>query len=190
MLQKTIFDSERISNLLRKFSLMYFRINDWEILGAMPTSSSKCVVVAAPHTTWLDLPYSLMLASCFNMKIYWMGKEELFGKPFGNIMRFLGGISIKRNQRSNKTDFYATVLRESTKSLQLVIAPAGTRKNTPVREWRRGYYDIAVKAGVPIVVGYINYKERTAGIGGIYHPTGNYENDIKVIENFYRDHIM
>jgi 1-acyl-sn-glycerol-3-phosphate acyltransferase len=189
MLQKTIFDSGWINNLLRKFSLFFFRVNDWEILGAVPRSVQKCVIVAAPHTTWLDLPYSLMLASCLKMKIYWMGKEELFAKPFGGIMRWLGGISIKRNERSRKTDFYASVLRESSRPLHLVIAPAGTRKNMPAREWKRGYYDISVKAGVPIVLGYINYKERIAGIGKIFIPTGNYDDDIKFIEDFYRGHI-
>lgn len=187
MLQKTIFDSTILCAIVRRFSTFYFRITKWKLQTIVDPSRMRCVIVAAPHTTWRDLPYSLMLAFHFNMRVFWIGKEELFVWPFKGVLLWLGGIPVKRNERSEQTDICGKRLRESKMPLQLVIAPSGTRKNTPVEYWRRGYWEIARKGNVPLLLGYINYTERQAGIGEIIKPTMNYGEAVAIIKTFYKE---
>lgn len=189
MLQKTIFDCVRCRILLQKISTWFFKFKKWTLVGEIPPTIKKYVIAAAPHTTWLDLPCSLMIASHFQMRIFWIGKEELFVWPFKGFLGWIGGLAVKRSGNLHKTDYFGKMLREYKGSLQLVIAPAGTRKNIPVALWKRGYYDIAVKAGVPIVFFFINYTKKEAGVGMIFYPTNDYNIDIKIIEKFYKTYV-
>lgn len=185
MLQKTIFDNGVISSLLRKIAVMFFRYKKWKILDDLPSSLTKAVVVAAPHTTGFDLPYAILVASYLNLPIYWIGKEELFIWPFKDILMWLGGIPVKRNRGANQTPVLGALIRESQKKVFLIIAPAGTRKNVPVAEWNKGYYRIAMYADAPIVFAYLDYRYKVARVSFPFIPTGDYDADIVVPENFY-----
>jgi 1-acyl-sn-glycerol-3-phosphate acyltransferase len=66
----------------------------------------------------------------------------------------------------------------------LVVAPEGTRSRTT--QWKTGFYQIALKAGVPIVAAGPDYPTRRGVIGPIIRPTGNYEEDLKPAFDFYR----
>lgn len=189
MLQKTVFDSWWISAILRRCSIWFFSINDWEVKGKVPSTITKCVIVAAPHTRALDLPYMLMLAYMFRLRVFWIGKQELFFFPFKKILLYLGGIPIERGIKSEKTTFFGNLLKDSPERLHLVIAPAGTRKNLHIKEWSTGFYYIALHAHVPIILAYLDYKNRCAGIGEIFFPTGNYEKDMVHLEAFYAPYL-
>ena len=79
-------------------------------------------------------------------------------------------------------EYAANVIKERER-ITLIICPEGTRKR--VERWKRGFYQIAMEAGVPISLGYIDYKTRTCGIMSIFHPTGDYEKDIQEIQKQY-----
>jgi 1-acyl-sn-glycerol-3-phosphate acyltransferase len=113
-----------------------------------------------------------------------MGKETVFKKPFGGIMRWLGGIAINRDSRHGVVDQVAKQLKESCK-LVIVIAPSGTRKRGEY--WKSGFYWIAHKAQVPILCGYLDYGHRKAFLGLCFVPTGNVKEDMDRIRNFYKD---
>ena len=66
----------------------------------------------------------------------------------------------------------------------LVITPEGTRQR--VNQWKKGFYQIATDNNVPIVLAYIDYQEKKGGVGPLFHPTGNFDTDMKEIEKFYR----
>ena len=61
---------------------------------------SNCVVIAAPHTSNWDFILMLLFAGAFGQKINWMGKSNLFIKPFGYLLRQIGGISVNRSQKN------------------------------------------------------------------------------------------
>ena len=63
------------------------------------------------------------------------------------------------------------------------MAPEGTRKKVPY--WKTGFYQIAVRAGVPIALGYLDYQRRIAGIGPVLTPCGDPEADLEIIRKFY-----
>ena len=76
-------------------------------------------------------------------------------------------------------------LFHSNKTMMVVITPEGTHRK--VRHWKKGFYQIAVAANVPIALAFIDYGTKTGGIGPLFYPTGNYESDIKEIMDFYKD---
>ena len=84
---RTIFDTPIVNTLLRAVSLAFLRLAGWKVEGSLPAGASKCVLIAAPHTSNWDLPYTLFTAFALNLNIYWMGKQSLFKWPFGALMR-------------------------------------------------------------------------------------------------------
>jgi hypothetical protein len=40
---------------------------------------------------------------------------------------------------------------------------------------------------VPIVLGFLDYRRKTGGIGPLVNPTGSIETEMKIIRNFYAD---
>lgn len=185
MFQKTIFRSKWIATILQKIATHFFRTKKWKLVELFPSSVTKAVIVAAPHTTGFDLLYSILLGGYFKLPLYFIGKKELFIWPFKTTLAWLGVIPIDRGSSTGKTKFYGDLLRKSDTSMFLVIAPAGTRKNKPVEEWNRGYYYIALYAEVPLIFGFIDYNNKSAGTSFPFNPTGDYEKDMEVIKKFY-----
>ena len=74
---------------------------------------------------------------------------------------------------------------EKNDSLILTVPPAGTRKR--VLNWKTGFYHIANGAGVPIAMGFLDYKRKVGGIGSVLQPTGDIEADMQIIRSFYQD---
>jgi len=68
----------------------------WKVEGNIPRDLKKCVMIAAPHTSHRDLPYTLMTAFALNAKVYWMEKDEIFKPPYSGIMMWMGGIPVDR----------------------------------------------------------------------------------------------
>jgi 1-acyl-sn-glycerol-3-phosphate acyltransferase len=67
---------------------------------------------------------------------------------------------------------------------QLAIAPEGTRKKND--NWKSGFYYIALHAGVPITLAYIDYSKKEVGIFKNVYPTGNSYKDIEEIKQYYK----
>jgi len=179
----TIFRTPVVNTTLRALSAGFLRLNGWTLEGALPPSARKCVFIAAPHTSNWDLPYTLMASFVFGLDIHWMGKASIFRFPFGGVMRWLGGIAVKREQSNNLVAVSAQVLREAEGPLQLVVPPEGTR--AAVRRWKTGFYYIALQAQVPIVMAYMDYERKVAGLGPVFVPTGDIEADMLKIKAFY-----
>lgn len=179
----TIFDTPVVNTLLRAFSRFTLRITGWKIEGALPTHAAKSVLIAAPHTSNWDLPYTLMLAFSLRLRVYWMGKHSLFKAPFGGVMRWLGGIPVNREQSGNLVATSAQAMREADGPMQLIVPPEGTRGKT--RHWKTGFYFIAQQAGVPIVLAFVDYGRKVGGLGPVFEPTGDLDSDMARIKAFY-----
>lgn len=179
----TIFTTPIVNTLLRKFSVFFLKAKGWKIEGTLPKGASKCVFIAAPHTSNWDLPYTLMVAFSLRLNIYWMGKQSIFTFPFGGLMRWLGGIAVNRAASSNLVSASAQALMNAEGPVQLVIPPEGTRSKT--RFWKTGFYYIALEANVPILMAYMDYQSKVSGIGPMLHPTGDIEKDMEIIKAFY-----
>ena len=113
----------------------------------------------------------------------YLGKSQLFKPPFGWFFRLTGGIPVDRKKHNSLVTFTAELFNQS-EELVVGIAPEGTRKR--VEKWKQGFYHIAVGANVPIVLSFMDYKSKEAGVGKILYPSGDIEKDMSVIEEFYQ----
>lgn len=179
----TVFDTPVINTLLRWGSVAFLRLTGWKVEGALSPGVGKCVLIAAPHTSNWDLPYTLMAAFAFRLHPYWMGKAQIFRFPFGGVMRWLGGIPVRREQSNNLVQASIDALTAATRPVQLVVPPEGTRSK--VRQWKTGFYYIARGAGLPIQLTYMDYHAKRLGIGPVFETTGDIERDMAAIKAFY-----
>lgn len=182
-LHYTIFDTPVVRTLVRWFSIVFLWLNGWRTVGRLP-EAPKLVLIAAPHTSNWDLPYMLFVAFVLKARVYWMGKDAIFRWPFGRLFKWLGGIPIDRSKTNNVVSQSIEQLSKNEK-LILTVPPAGTRKR--VLNWKTGFYHIANGAGVPIAMGFLDYKKKVGGIGSVLQPTGDIEADMQIIRSFYRD---
>lgn len=180
-MQYTIFDVPLLKNLLRGLSILVLNIFGWRREGRIP-DIPKYVVIAAPHTSNWDFPITLAMLFAFKLKVYWMGKDTLFCWPFRPFFRFLGGIPIDRSRSANVVEQSIQAFRERAK-LAMMISPEGTRRN--VSYWKTGFYYIASGAGVPIVLGFLDYLRKAGGFGHVMEPTGDMDADMEKIHVFY-----
>ncbi len=182
-MHRTIFNTPVVNTLLRTASVAFLRLNGWQIQGTLPPEAAKSVLIAAPHTSNWDLPYTLMVAFALRLNICWMGKHSLFRWPVGGLMRWLGGVAVDRGKNNNLVAASAATIRQSTGSLQLVVPPEGTRGKT--RQWKTGFYFIALQAQVPIILAYMDYHRKLSGLGPVFTPSGDVEADMAEIKRFY-----
>jgi len=183
MQHTTIFRSQLLTRLLRWICTAILRADGWQIEAGLPPGLSKCVLIAAPHTSNWDFVYLLLASFALRLNIYWMGKASLFAGPFGPVMRWLGGIAVIREQSGNLVAASVEALKNAEGPVQLVVPPEGTRSR--VRRWKTGFYYIAVGAELPILPAYLDFGQRRLGLGPVFHPTGDIERDMPQIQAFY-----
>ena len=182
-MQRTIFTTPVVNSLLRAGSVAFLRWNGWKLQGQMPARTPKSVLIAAPHTSNWNLPYTLMVAFALRLNVCWMGKASIFRWPLGGVMRWLGGIAVDRDKSTNLVAASAVKLTEARGEMQLIVPPEGTRGHT--RHWKTGFYCIAQQAQVPIVLAFLDYERRVGDLGPIFQPTGDIERDMAEIKRFY-----
>ena len=182
-MHRTIFTTPVVNTLLRGFSIAFLKLTGWKVEGSLPPEARKCVLIAAPHTSNWDLPYTLMVSFVLRMDVYWMGKQSIFKPPFSNIMQWLGGIAVNREQSNNLVAASAQAIVKADGMVQLIVPPEGTRSKATY--WKTGFYYIALGAKVPIVMAYMDYAQKRAGLGPLFYPSGNIDKDMVEIKAFY-----
>ncbi len=168
---------------MKWISRLYLWLIGWKTASVLPPSVKKCVLVAAPHTSNED--YSICLATLYaaGVRIRFLAKKDLFRFPLGILMRATGGIPVDRSKHTNMVEAMIDMFRQQER-LILMIPVEGTRGY--VKDWKSGFYHTALGAGVPIALGFLDYGTKTAGFGDLFYPTGNYQQDLKEIQTFYR----
>ena len=172
---------------LKKIWIKWVKLLGWKFNlpeeGSRP-ELERCVFVVAPHTSSLDfiIGATFLWSCCSNGKVFI--KKELFRWPLGNLLRKLGCISIDRGNRKN--DMVGTAVRKFAdgKPLSIAITPEATRK--PTKRWKRGFWEIAHQANVPIVPAYIDFKKKEIGLFDTIWPTGDYEADLSKVQILYK----
>ncbi len=144
---------------------------------------AKSVLCVAPHTSNWDFIYGMLFKKAVHLDAHFFMKKEWFRFPLGGLMRSLGGVPVDRSKKTALTD---QIAEEFSKHdvFHIAITPEGTRKAVP--DWKKGFYIIAQKAGVPIVLTYIDFAKKEIGYGTVFQPTGNMESDMAEIKAFFR----
>jgi 1-acyl-sn-glycerol-3-phosphate acyltransferase len=172
--------------MLSTIGKLIYNLGGWKLKNKLDLSKiDKCVLVCAPHTSNWDFYYTV--AAFWQMKIpFKMFIKDAWTKPwYGFFIKKMGGIGIDRTQRNNMVDFAVTVLN-TNKNLYLLNTPEGTRKYA--EKWKNGFYHIAKKAEVPILLAFCDYKKKEAGIEVIIDPTNKSIDEVmREIEDYYRN---
>ncbi|WP_448567258.1 lysophospholipid acyltransferase family protein [Thermus sp.] len=168
---------------MQKLALFLLKAFGWT-LKIEPPPSKKYVLIGAPHTSNWDFIVGLLGLWGGRIRARFLGKKELFKPPLGYLMRALGGIPVDRSRRANLVDQVAEIFKRE-EEIAILITPEGTRGKAPY--WRTGFYYMALKAGVPIALGYADYRRKEVGIGAYLYPTGDIRKDFALIREFYQD---
>lgn len=165
---------------LAKF--IYFKVLGWKLIGTFP-ELDKCVVIVVPHTHWVDFFLGLLVRKVVNQEINYIGKKSLFKPPFGWFFRWTGGAPVDRSKNSNTVDSVVQIFNHR-KVFRFALAPEGTRKK--VQELRTGFYHIAKKAHVPIVMVAFDFGKKEVKIGEPFFPSDHQDKDFEKIHEFYK----
>lgn len=169
--------------LTQHIALALARLLGWQI-EVPPAVPAKCLIVGAHHTSGSDFFVTLLYLFASNLRFRWIAKDSAFRWPFGWLMRRLGGIPVVRSARSNFVD-QIVALYDASDRLRIAISPEGTRSEAGY--WKTGFYYIAQGAGVPILLGYVDYPRKLVGIGPQVTPSGDIDADMQVLAGFYAD---
>jgi 1-acyl-sn-glycerol-3-phosphate acyltransferase len=112
-------------------------------------------------------------------------KKEWFFWPLGPIFRKTGGIPVYRDKKTSMTDNLAETAKRS-ESFRLCITPEGTRSRNP--DWRKGFYFIALKAGLPILLYGLDFDRKLIQCTKCIMPTGDVEKDMQEIKQYFADY--
>jgi 1-acyl-sn-glycerol-3-phosphate acyltransferase len=168
---------------MRKLFILFFKLKGWKIDANLPKGYEKCVVIAAPHTSNWDFVYSLAVFFSLKIPVRFLAKAELFKWPLKPLMLNFGGMPVQRSKSSNMVDSIVELFNQH-QQLMLLIPAEGTRSK--VEKWKTGFYHVALKANVPVLLGYLDYEKKMAGFGPLLYMTGNPVTDADAIKLFYK----
>lgn len=145
----------------------------------------KYIICLAPHTSNRDFLLGQLYMRAERMKINFMMKKEWFFWPLGTIFRRIGGIPVYRSKHTRMIDQMADAAIKA-KTFRLCITPEGTRSLNP--DWKKGFYYIAMKAHIPILLYGLDYKKRLIQCTKRIIPTGDIETEMKEIKDYFRNY--
>jgi 1-acyl-sn-glycerol-3-phosphate acyltransferase len=142
----------------------------------------KGLIVVYPHTSNWDFIVGVLYKFAVGLPANWVGKDTLFRWPLGPLFKRIGGIPVNRSKSSG---FVRSLLDEFKRrdTMWVALAPEGTRSATD--HWKSGFYRIAVAAGLPVGLGYIDYSRHTVGIDTYVTLSGDPDADMQRIRGFY-----
>ena len=171
--------SRRFSRWLGRTIL---RLGGWRVIGTFP-DIPRLVLIAAPHSSNWDGIWGMAAKMALGFDARILGKDSLFWWPLSVVLRRLGVIPLDRSKPQGVVEQSIELIRQSPQ-LWFALAPEGTRK--PVQQWKAGFLKIAHGAGVPVLMAYFHYPDRTIGIGPLFHTTGDLPADMAAIRAWYR----
>jgi 1-acyl-sn-glycerol-3-phosphate acyltransferase len=176
--------------IIRNIGGVILWLMGFKVTGKLPPDLKKFVILGVPHTANRDFLMALGWLRYEGIRPMFVGKESLFYPPFGWFFKLLGGIPDNRyrKEKGEKTDSVIDVVVEAFAKNDIMafgIAPEGTRK-LAIR-WKLGFYHIATRANVPIVLGKFDYGKKEVTVAGIFYPTGDIDADMRKIMSYYTD---
>ena len=142
----------------------------------------KYIICLAPHTSNWDFILGQLYSCAEGLRINYLMKKEWFFWPLGPLFRRTGGIPVYRDKKTSMTDNLAETAKRS-ESFRLCITPEGTRSRNP--DWRKGFYFIALKAGLPILLYGVDFDRKLIQCTKSFIPTGDVEKDMLEIKQYF-----
>jgi 1-acyl-sn-glycerol-3-phosphate acyltransferase len=164
-------------------SHLVFKLTGWKSIGKAP-DLKKYIVTAAPHTSNWDFVFGLAAWNIYGMKPKYLIKKEFFYFPLNILFWLTGGVAVDRSKNNSLTDAIVDMFNAREEFI-VIFPPEGTRKK--VERWKTGFYYVALKANLPIVLGALDFKTKSSYLSEPFYPTGDIEKDFIVIREFYKN---
>ena len=162
---------------------IYHNLFGWKATGFNDFDRvKKAVIIAVPHTSWHDFYIGVLLRSVLGIHANFVGKKALFNPLTGWLFRALGGAPVVRKKNEKQVDAIARLFDEK-EEFRMAIATEGTRKK--VENWKTGFYYIAKKANVPILMFTLDFKNKENKFSEHFYPTDDVAADFKFMRSFY-----
>jgi 1-acyl-sn-glycerol-3-phosphate acyltransferase len=163
--------------------LIYFKVLGWKTAGFSDFDKvKKAVIIAVPHTSWHDFYIGVLLRSVLGIEANFVAKKSLFNPITGWLFRAMGGSPVERKKNEKQVDAIARLFEEKD-TFRMAIAPEGTRKK--VTHWKTGFYYIAKKANVPILMFTLDFENKVNRFSAPFYPTDDAESDFKCMTSFF-----
>ncbi len=160
-------------------------ITGWHVNVPEKFRIKKAVMIAAPHTSNWDLIHALPGLWLGGYRPRFFIKDDFKKIPIINwLLKWVGAIWVNRKKNNNLIKHSVEMLNRE-KELLLLVPAEGTR--SAVDKWKLGFYHIAKEAGLPILLSYLDYAKKEAGVGKMIYPSDDFEKDMLEIENFYKN---
>jgi len=160
-----------------KFTLWLF---GWKVDQNIPKEKSYIILVA-PHTSNWDFIVGRLVIGSLRVPQRVLMKKEMFFFPVKYLLKSLGAMPIDRKKSVKMVDYVVQMFKEND-DFVFSITPEGTRSY--VEKWKTGFYHIATKANVPLVLGKIDYKKKEAGLAKVVYTSGDFDKDFREIIDF------
>ncbi|MEK6200540.1 MAG: lysophospholipid acyltransferase family protein, partial [Psychrobacter sp.] len=159
------------------------KASGWRTVGEIP-DIPQAVVLALPHTSNVDGVYAIPSLFALDLQISIMGKHTLFKIPvLAQLLRWMGVVPIDRGNKGSVLQ--ASIDKFKTgEPLFLGLSPEGTRQYT--KDWKTGFYYLALGANVPILPVAMDYKTKEIRFMSLVHPTGDIAADLPKIYGQYQ----
>ena len=176
--------------MFEKLAEQSLNLMGWEIDNHWDLNIDQCVMIAAPHTSNWDALYARLALKALGVNVRLTIKDSYMKFPLGPFVRALGGIGIDRRTKEEGQPRPSMVqqmsdLFKTHPKLVMLVTPEGTRAKQ--EQWKTGFYHVAMTAGVPIALAYMDYAKKKTGVGKIVYPTGDFEKDMTEIMAFYAE---
>jgi len=168
---------------VQNFFRWLLRIRGWKLIDKPLPMDKKAVIIFAHHTSNWDFPTMLMAKFAYGLEVRYLGKHTLFAPPFGWFFKALGGLPVVRHENQDIVDQIVSLINASD-NIYLALSPEGTRSYTPY--WKTGFYHIALRANIPIVMFYLDTRTKTIGFSDLLPVSGDMEADFQKINEYYK----
>lgn len=171
-----------ISALFTQLCVWWFKWSGWSFVGGIPEDMKQYVLVVAPHTSNTDFFVGVAARKLLKIDVKYLAKKELFKFPFRGLFLGLGGYPVDRTKNNSLVDQVVGFF-EGPENFALCVTPEGTRKRTET--WKTGFYVMAQKAQVPIVMCGFDFALKKVIISAFFEPSGDMEKDLTMMHSFF-----
>ena len=156
----------------------------WRVKGSISEdfSNQKLVVIVAPHTSNWDGIFGVATVAGLDAKITFIGKHTAFRYGLGAFLRYMGGIPVDRSKPGGIIQDAIDQIKKIDGSL-IAMSPEGTRSK--VKEWKTGFLRIAKELNTNIIPASIDFAKKEILLGKAFVPSGNNEEDIRALKEYY-----
>ena len=168
---------------MKLVSRLILKLIGWELDERVP-ESQRYVMIGYPHTSNWDFILGMLAKWALGLPINWVAKHSMFWGPFKPMFIAMGGVPLDREKTTGFIQKNIKLFAEKEHFI-LGLMPEGTRSKTD--HWKTGFYHIAHGANVPIVMAYLDYKNKVIGIGDMLETSGDIHADFEIIKTFYED---